>query len=299
MKPMLAVEHDPSKLVFPMYFSPKIDGLRYWGKDSTALSRSLKPFPNKHVQKLLGIPELDGFDGEITVGEPWEKDCIQQCTSFFMAHDKVGKFQIHLFDQHDMPGYVYDDRLFSLCMQFEEKGLANYHPDVQFKLVKQTLIEDLDKLAEYESKQLALGYEGIIGRRPDGLYKYGRSTIREGYLLKFKRFSDAEAVVIGFEEEMENLNEKKINELGRSKRSSHKAGLVGKDTLGAFLVRDIRSGVEFSIGSGITAAQRKQFWLQRERLLGQIIKYKSFLIGVKDAPRHPVFIDFRSPLDMS
>ena len=42
---------------------------------------------------------------------------------------------------------------------------------------------------------------------PNAPYKQGRSTVREGYLLKVKTFLDDEATVVRFEERMHNGNE--------------------------------------------------------------------------------------------
>jgi DNA ligase-1 len=36
---------------------------------------------------------------------------------------------------------------------------------------------------------------------------------------------------------------------------------------------------------------------ERNGAIGKLVKYKYFAIGVKDAPRHPVFLGFRSKLD--
>jgi DNA ligase-1 len=52
------------------------------------------------------------------------------------------------------------------------------------------------------------------------------------------------------------------------------------------------------VGTGFTADQRADFWSRREQLRGQLVKYKHFPHGVKDAPRHPVFLGFRDPEDM-
>jgi DNA ligase-1 len=150
----------------------------------------------------------------------------------------------------------------------------------------------------YEAAKVEEGYEGIILRSPNAPYKFGRSTVREGYLLKVKRFEDSEAEIIGFDEEMFNGNEAQTNELGRTKRSTAAQGLVGKQTLGAFRVRDCVSGVEFSIGTGLTAAERQQFWDRQDDFRGKILKYKFFAVGVKVAPRHPVFLGMRDARDM-
>lgn len=293
MKPMLAVDHDPNKLEFPYYASPKLDGLRGLVKDGQLLSRSLKLIPNIHVQNTLAKLKLNGMDGELIAGQPTAKNCMQACTSFFMAPNKVSDdWRLHVFDMHDSE-MGYDVRHQALTKRL----LSVHSPHVV--LHERRVIKDHDDLLAYEAESLNAGYEGLILRRPHSLYKFGRSTVNEGFLLKVKRFTDGEAIILGFEEQMENTNEKQTNELGRSKRSSHKAGLVGKGTLGALLVRDVVSGVEFSVGTGLNDGMRDHIWSTRDDHEGKIVKYKSFLIGVKDAPRHPVFLGFRDKRDMS
>jgi DNA ligase-1 len=168
----------------------------------------------------------------------------------------------------------------------------------QICLLEQNLLKHEDDMLAYEAEKVAEGYEGIILRSPEAPYKFGRSTVKEGYLLKLKRFEDSEAEIIGFEEEMFNGNAAETNELGRTKRSTAQAGLVGKSSLGAFLVRDCVSGVEFSIGTGLTALQRGVFWQRRDEYVGKLVKYKFFPVGVKVAPRHPVFLGMRDARDM-
>lgn len=293
-KPMLAVDHDPKKLVFPCFASPKLDGLRGLVHEGKLLSRSLKSIPNRHVSTLLSAVRFNGLDGELVAGSPTAPDCMQACTSFFMAQDKVRPdWAFHVFDMHDCEMLGYDIRHTRLVDRYQVTNCPN------IVLHTRRLIADEDELMTYEAEQLALGYEGLILRKPDGHYKYGRSTVNEGLLLKVKRFSDSDFEILGFEEQMFNGNKATTNELGRTKRSSHKAGKSGKATLGAFLVRDVSTGVEFSIGTGIDDALRAEVWANRPYFLGKFGKYKSFPIGVKLAPRHPVFLAFRDARDMS
>ena len=135
-------------------------------------------------------------------------------------------------------------------------------------------------------------------RHPDGPYKHGRSTAKEGWLLKVKRFEDSEARIIGFSELMHNANEAKRNELGHLERSSHKANKVGKQMLGALTVQDLKTKVEFDIGTGFTEDQRRLLWATGDNLLGKVVKYKSQPTGVKEKPRFPVFLGFRDKVDM-
>ena len=168
------------------------------------------------------------------------------------------------------------------------ESLAAGHPNLPVDVLEQIVINDEEALLKYEASALAKGFEGLILRDPDGLYKCGRSTIKDQGLLKLKRFEDSEAEIIGVEEEMFNGNEAETNELGRTKRSTAKAGLVGKGTMGAIVVRDLVSKVEFNIGTGFDAEDRKKDWP-----IGTVVKYKFFPVGVKDKPRHPVYLGVR------
>lgn len=69
------------------------------------------------------------------------------------------------------------------------------------------------ELAAYKEKCLSEGYEGVMVRDPAGPYKCGRSTEREGWLLKIKRFEDAEAEVLETYEGMSNYNEAGVDAL--------------------------------------------------------------------------------------
>jgi DNA ligase-1 len=291
VRPMLAVE--AKELVFPLYASTKIDGVRAIIKDQLLLSRSLKPIPNEYVQDLLGQPYYEGLDGELTVGAPNDANVMQATTSGVMSRDGQPDFTFWVFDYWTCPSQSYEYRLSVLTGAFRESNFPSY-----INLLPQILVRDKDELLHIEEDALQRGYEGLILRSKTGIYKYGRSTAREGYLLKLKRFTDAEAVVIGFEELLHNGNTLEADELGYAKRSSHKDGKVPMNMLGALKVRDQKSGIEFSIGTGFVLAERRHIWEVRDNYLGKLAVYKSFEIGVKVAPRFPVFKGFRNVEDL-
>ena len=293
-KPTLAVNADFSKIKYPVFASPKLDGIRCSIVEGKALSRTLKPIPNKHIYSTLSTHKLTGLDGELIVGSPTSPTCYNESVSNVMAYDKLAAFTYYVFDLHDHPR-VFRERRQSML---DHLGNGKWGMYPQITLLEQNLLANEDDMLEYEAAKVAEGYEGIILRSPSAPYKHGRSTVNEGYLLKVKRFEDSEAEIIGFEEEMFNGNVAETNELGRTKRSTAQAGLVGKSTLGAFQVRDLVTGVEFSIGTGLTALERQTHWLNQSTTLGGIVKYKFFPVGVKDKPRHPVFLGFRDRRDM-
>lgn len=301
-KPMLAKEYDPDKLVLPCYASPKLDGIRASVVNGQLLSRSLKPIPNKFVSDILSDPLFEGFDGELIANSPTAPNAMQEATSLFMSHGKQQSFTYFVFDLHNMDA-GFDVRYDELHERIKAASAyimaQRMMHDVRIVQLAQTVITDHEHLAVFESRQVASGYEGVILRKMDGVYKYGRSTVNEGLLLKVKRFTDGEAIIIGFEEQMHNGNEATVNELGRTKRSSHQENKWGKGTLGALVVRDLKTKVEFNIGTGLNDGVRDHIWANRDSHEGRIVKYKSFEVGVKDKPRHPVYLGMRSPLDMS
>ena len=137
-------------------------------------------------------------------------------------------------------------------------------------------------------------------RNPRGIYKYGRTTLKEQNAFKIKRFEDSEALVIGMEPEMHNANAAEINELGRTKRSTRQSGLIEKKSMGALTVHDPKFEKPFNIGTGFSAADR-EWWYEHWRTVSHReipIVYKYFPVGIKEVPRHPVFKGFRDRRDM-
>ena len=68
-KPMLAATVSDEPLSYPLLASVKLDGVRALVVDGVVMGRSLKPIPNKHVQRLFGHTQLNGLDGELIVGD--------------------------------------------------------------------------------------------------------------------------------------------------------------------------------------------------------------------------------------
>ncbi len=222
---------------------------------------------------------------------------MQATTSGVMSREGTPDFTFWVFDYWTDGKTGYGERWRTMERAFKDNALKGF-PRIQ--LLKQTLINSQRELNVFEALMLEQGFEGVMIRDPKGIYKFGRSTAREGYLLKVKRFADGEAVIIGAEELMHNENEVTRDELGYARRSSNQDGKVPAGTLGALLVRDLESGIVFGIGIGYTSSQRAQLWAKFNAgtLVNHIVKYKHFEGGVKDAPRFPVFQGFRDKIDI-
>jgi DNA ligase-1 len=296
MKPMLSADlnkarNDFSTLHYPLLASPKFDGIRCVIYEGKALTRSLKPIPNRFVRAYLeALPDLEGMDGELMV-----EGSFQAVTSAIMSHEGEPSFVFNVFDNvhHKDPFHV------RLGLAAEKVDRLS---DPRIVAVKHEWVRDAEALEDIERDYLDHGFEGVMLRDPKGAYKSGRATLKEGGLIKVKRFFDCEAQVIGYEEKEKNTNEAFKDELGRTKRSSAKAGKVGVSMLGALRVRGLDggpfAGAEFSVGSGLNDGLRAMWWHRREELEGMIMKFKYQPHGVKNLPRSPIFLGFRDVRDL-
>ena len=288
-KPLLAETiTDFAALRYPLVASPKLDGIRSINLGEGLVSRTLKPIPNDHVQSLFGGAELRGLDGELICGDPTAKDAYNKTYSAVMSKDGTPDVTFFVFDHVESPMAPFTERLAKVHKMM---------PQLNCVVVEQRLVHDEAALLNLEERWLGQGYEGVMVRSPNGRYKYGRSTEKEGILLKLKRFRDDEFKVIGFEERLHNGNEATIDELGRTKRSSHQENKTGRGDLGA-LILETSEGIQFNCGSGFTDDQRREIWDNKEAYLGQFAKVKHFAYGVVEKPRFPTFLGWRSPIDM-
>jgi DNA ligase-1 len=295
-KPMLAasVRKDKgeslSQITFPQIASGKYDGIRCVNHDGVPLSRSLKPIPNRHITSLLTDKRLVNLDGELMTGgngQPFD-------TGPIMRGEGQPDFRFYVFDDFTNPINPYVHRVRAYRERVTE--LASEMP--WLIAVKTQVVESEADLAAFTELCLAEGLEGAMIRSANGCYKFGRSTFKEQLLTKVKPMEDAEATVVGFEEQMENTNERKINELGRSKRSSHKSGKVSKLTLGALILHNEEFG-EFRCGTGMDDALRLKIWNDMPTYFGETVTFRFQRIGMKDKPRIPSFKTFRHDNDMS
>lgn len=296
-KPMLAKDAVLDKLRFPLVAQIKYDGIRAVVHDGRLVTRTLKEVPNREVFDFLSRPEFEGLDGEIIVGAPEAEGCMQATSSFVMAPNKTGAdWAFYVFDSFTSPHEPYSKR----ADEVMHRVLAIDHPRV--KLVPSYPVADMAALEAFEAQALAEGHEGVMVRDPAGDYKFGRSYPKDGRLLKIKRFIDFEAEVVGVYERMHNANEAKTNLLGRTERSTAKDGMVPMGDLGGLELRAINGpceGIEFRCGTGFNAQQRIEFWCDDagQSLVGLVATIKSFPVGVKDRPRFPVWLGWRSEID--
>lgn len=270
-KPLLAGKYDSSLVKYPVYVTPKIDGIRVLKINNEIVSRSLKPIRNEKLVKLLQEILPEGSDGEVVL----KNASFQDTVSFVMSSQKewLNNVEFYWFD------YVKEEATKGYLSRI--KDMQDYSmklPDtLNIVMLIPTRINDASELLSFETKVLSDGFEGVMIRKGDGKYKFGRSTTKECILLKLKRFEDNEATIIGFEQKKSLNPNNNPPELG--------SFIVGK--------RFKNEDITFSIGTGLSQNDRIMYWERRNSMIGKLLKFKYFNVGVLNAPRHPVFIGIR------
>lgn len=294
-RPLLAADATDADIRYPVLASPKIDGIRCLIVNGKAVTRSLKSIPNEHIRRMLEKYAPDGADGEIVVG-----DSFNSTTSAVMSRDGEPVFTYFVFDNcreaaatisfrfrcHDMVD----------VLNWYRENVGTPAAGCSIQWLPHNFIETAEEMQAYYQKCLTEGYEGVMIRDPLGVYKHGRSTKREGILLKLKPFADAEAIVVRIDELQHNQNAAETNALGLTERSTAASGKSGGGTMGRLLVRAVTgdySGKEFFIGTGFDSKLRAEIWASPQKFLGRKLTFKYQAHGSVDLPRIPVFLRWR------
>lgn len=142
--------------------------------------------------------------------------------------------------------------------------LQNYlqhHPSRFIHVIPQSIVQSVDHLNAQLENVTANGGEGLVVRKPNVLYRAGRSN----QSLKVKQYQDTECTVIAYKK-------------GKGK-------YVGKT---GSLHCQLPSGLKFYVGSGLSDQQR-----QSPPKIGSVITFKYYGLTNKKTPRFPVFLRVR------
>jgi len=293
-KPMLAPNEqiDIKTLKYPLLVSYKLDGIRCIFRNGEMTSRALKQFPNvqlrnrfEHFTKLSKDKDII-LDGEL----------LAKSITFNELSGLTRQLDKELPD--DLFFYCFDViKNENFCQPFNERVSPLTYDYIKnipyFKIVKQELILNPEEVNKYYEEALDWGCDGLILRDPNGKYKFGRGTVKEGLIYKMKPFQtfDAKIIEVIQATEVREGAEKKINELGRSVTSKKLADRVLIEKASAFVVK--YKGLDLKVTIAMTDEEKEEVWKNRCQYIGVMIEYKGMLVGSKDLPRHPVFLRFR------
>jgi DNA ligase-1 len=279
-EPMLAARfHIFAGVELPLMASAKYDGIRCLivereGRPA-AVTRTMRPIPNMATRRWLEENCPIGFDGELIVrGEDFHGT-----SSAIMSRNGKPDFLFALFDYIDPKSPTPLSTPFRERIARLDSVLSSLNLGGRVLRIEQTTIVCITQLDDLMAQAQDARHEGLVLRRPDGIYKTGRSTAEEGLMMKLKPQEDAEAEIVGFEPERQDF--------------------FTPDRLGAFSVRLLSDPtIRFHIGTGLTDRQRGEFWNRRESMRGKILRFSYQSRGMKSAPRFPVFQGIRDESDI-
>jgi len=233
------------------WMSEKYDGLRgYWdGQKLWSRKGNLIHAPDYF---LTEFPRDIALDGELWIGHGKFEETMSIVRSE-TPDDRWKSIRYMVFDAPQAKG------TFERRMQFLRENVSEGNRFV--KVVAQERCQGATQLLAERDRVVRGGGEGLMLRQPESAYEARRSPT----LLKVKPFDDAEATVIA-------------HEPGKGK-------FAGK--LGALRVRT-EDGREFSIGSGLTDAERES-----PPPLGTVITYRFQGLTAKGLPRFPSYLRVR------
>jgi DNA ligase-1 len=314
MKPQLAEDAVLDKIQFPCGIQPKIDGVRALNLKGQLTGRSLDPFAGYGITEFFSKAAFRGLDGEMTSGN------IPNCPNRLCSRTTgdVGRFK-GVTEMADLHWWVFDLLNSDTVMlpYWERYGhleaRVRYLDHPRIHLVPMTIVNNHDDLQEAIERHLADGYEGTISRSLTATYKEGRATQRGQQLWRFKPWGNAEILVTGITEGQMNGNVAKTNTLGRTERSSAKAGMIPNGQVGSIqgtMLKDFfdpvtkkllfPKGLPITVGSGEMSVEEATFYFERsDKIISHIVTFKHMTHGVKDLPRFPTYKSHRLALDLS
>ena len=245
---MLADVWNPSIDPTGWWMSEKYDGLRaYWdGGKLWSRGGNLIQAPGYFLAEL---PHDIVLDGELWAGRGKFEETVSIVRAE-MPDDRWDNVRFMVFDAPQAKG------------NFEERQQflrATLSKDRRFiRVVEQQRCQGQEHLLRECDRVVRMGGEGLMLRQPRSRYEAGRSPT----LLKVKPYDDAEARVIAYEP-------------GKGKFAGQ---------LGALRVQT-DDGREFSIGSGLTEAQRGS-----PPPIGTVITYRFRGLTAKGMPRFPSYL---------
>ena len=286
-KPTLAATlptgYDLAALPYPLLASPKLDGVRAMVQRGVLVSRNGLPISNLQAQLKFGRAELEGLDGELTVGPPCGEDVFNRTVRVTQKRDAdASGLQFNVFDRVDVAEM-------ELSFVGRNAALKATGFPRSVNVVKQTLIKTAEQLVKYEQAQLVKGYEGCMLRSTSFMagYPQKRSTFYEFALVKMKRRERATAHVLAIYALEHNLNQEKT---GTGRRSSKKTSIIkDKTRIGSALLKDTKTGVEFTASVSGNVLQNWKGWQNKKVWIGKTVVYQYQLYGTINAvPRFPV-----------
>jgi DNA ligase-1 len=304
---------DLSALRFPLITTIKKDGVRAIVRKGEAFTRSytsqnLPVIKNKQIQEMLNDIKIVSksncmsIDFEIYIhGLPLNEIVMFTNTNDIKSREHYNKvkskireltkpFNYYLSIPKELEFYIFDS-VIENREQLDYLGrLKQIKQPLQksFTIVNPTIVHNIEQLKiEYENS-LSKGFEGLVIRKIDSPYKYGRSTFKEHYFLKLKPIEKYEAEIVRINERMFNYNESTESFVGYKIK---KDTIENKESSGIAATATVKwNNNEFKITLTGTEAERIKIWKNKDSYIGKKLIFKGMSYGMKIVPRFPTLI---------
>lgn len=267
-EPMLAHDwhKEKSKIKYPVYSQPKLDGIRCIVKKDGMWSRNGKriisaPHIFEAMESLFKENPNLIFDGEL-YADKFANDFNAICSlvkktkpTLEDLNASAKSIQYHIYDLPSHKGTFSErnDELIDLAYKWNGDLI---------KLVGTDVADSEGELIEWYSIYVDQGYEGQMVRL-DKSYENKRSKS----LLKHKSFIDEEYTILGIEEGIGN-----------------KTGMVGS------FIFESKTGKRFNSSPKFNWEECTRMWNERESLIGKSATVKYFNLTPDGVPRFPYVI---------
>lgn len=270
-----------NKIQYPVALEPKLDGVRCTIQINNSSSNGLFQdkiislsresmdynFGTSKIREKLE-PIFEKYPTLILDGELYKHGMPQSEISGAMRSKGGGQYK-HIFDTIEY--HVYDivnsSIYFGARRKFLELLLEEF-PDT-FILNPLKVTNTKEELDIYEEEIVNKGYEGIMAKNLDGLYK---PNVRSWDSLKIKRFEDAEFKIVGFELGTRGVQDLIfILEHPKDKESTFKAVATG------------------------TKAQKEELWVDLELDIKQV-RISNKYIGKKATVKFKEYNQYGTPI---
>ena len=290
-KPMLAKQVDKvtNTKIFDKewYASRKIDGLRaliYMGDDGKlhTASRGAMNY-DAAMYEILSHPNLVNIfkenPGLIMDGECYHHGwTLQQLNSIARTQKTAVDYSILQFYWYDIvdTNSTFDER-FAFMQDIKDQYNFTFEPERVFKdgelriqFVPQIPVTGYDKMLELHNQYVSEGWEGLVVRDPDKLY---RPNGRTNDMVKIKVYKDDCFKVVGIE-----------------------GGLRGSEDM--VFIMEMPDGRTFKAKPFGDRAQKEEYWNNFEkRYNGHIGECKFFYYSDDGIPLQPAFKAFRDDIE--
>jgi len=253
LMPMLATKADLSKIEYPVYVQPKLDGVRAVGTTSSLLSRKNRELDNVGHINLSKLTIEDIIDGEIYAHGKTFQENIKLIKKYREGETEEIKYHVY-----DYPSYKggFLERITALDKLLTENDLPNVY------IVPTYEARSEEEVLEFHTKFLDNGFEGTIIRTScDTPYEFNK---RSKTLMKLKDFID-EAYEI-------------IDVVPMDKRPEQ-----GK------VVCRMPDGQTFEATPAMTHEDRIELLKNKEDIIGKKAEIRFFEYTDGGLPRFPVF----------